>query len=344
FDIYTSCYNGEIGEVWLDSSISSIHVDKFYSNSEVSEVLPYIGRLDYKAAIFPELCFCIGIENLLQIKVPRRAQYIRILVCELFRISNHIYYIAIMSEIMGYDVVVSLSLIERERVLRLIEHITGSRVLPNFIRVGGVKKDIGDELINEIRSEMRALYRSLRKIEGMFLGNTVVTERLKNVGVLDKDTALEYGISGPNLRACGTRYDMRKSGKFLPYEDFSFVVPLERGGGCLDRTELRFREIYQSLKIITQVIEKLPLGVAKKIVNLSHIELPLSRTVSSVECPHGIFKMYMEFEGNRVLALASMGPSRNSVLLAEKILNGSTFEDLNLILASLDISPGEILS
>lgn len=344
FDVYASCFDDVLEDVYIDTSLSSIGASRFYADKEISRLLPYMGRLDYRAAIFPELCFCIGIEGLLQLKVPKRAQYIRMLVCELFRISNHIYYITVISEIMGYDVIVSLSMIERERILKIIEHITGSRVLPNFIRVGGVREDISDEIIGEIKTEIGVLYRGLRKIESMFLGNIVVVERLRNVGVVNRALALEYGISGPNLRACGIRYDLRKSRNFLSYEDFSFVVPLEKRGDCLGRTELRFREIYQSIKIINQIIEQMPLGVVRKIINLSHIKLPFSNMVSSVECPHGVFRIYAEFKDTKVLNLVFMGPSFNSVLLGERILKEGKLEDFNLILASLDISPGEILS
>ena len=343
FDLYLSTDNDIIKQAYFDTSISKIIGTDFYNNSGIMNLLTYISRFDYTAGIFPELCLCMGIEELMQLKISKRVQYIRMLLCELFRISSHIYFISNISKILGCDLVYNLSLIERERVLRIIEFITGSRVNPNFIRIGGVRKDINNEKIKNIKDTLPVFFRKINKIETMLLDNSIVTARLKNVGIADKGTALGYGVSGPNLRAAGIRYDLRKNRNLLLYKDISFLIALGRFGDCLDRVQVRFGEIYQSLKIIEQILDDLPEEHIKKLLNLEDLEFPLSSMVSSIECPHGAFKIYIEVEENKILNFLVIGPSKNTIYFSEKLLLGSKLEDLELILASLDISSGEIM-
>jgi len=142
FDIYALSADDSLNKIYIDRSISKFDTSSFCRDSDILKLISYIGRFDYKAAIFPELCFCMNFEKLLQLKIPKRVQHIRMLVCELFRISNHTGFIVNMSKILGCSVAYNLALIERERILRLIEHMTGSRIFPNFIWIGGVVKDI----------------------------------------------------------------------------------------------------------------------------------------------------------------------------------------------------------
>ncbi len=343
FDIYALSADDLLNKIYIDRSISKFDTSSFYRNSDILKLISYIGRFDYKAAIFPELCFCINFEKLLQLKIPKRAQHIRMLVCELFRISNHTGFIVNMSWILGCSAAYNLALIEKERILRLIEHVTDSRIFPNFIRIGGVVKDIEEGEISNIKKDMEILSKNIKVIEGMILGSSQTVEKLKNKGIIDKSAAVSFGLSGPNLRASGVRSDLRKERDILFYRDISFIVPLGKYGDCLDRVLIRFRELYQSIKIINQTINKMPMGVVRKMINVSHIELPFSTMISSVECPHGVFKVYIEVEKNEVISLVVAGPSKNSLAVCEKILNKSKIDDASLILASLDISTGEIM-
>jgi len=343
FDIYALSADDSLNKIYIDRSISKFDTSSFCRDSDILKLISYIGRFDYKAAIFPELCFCMNFEKLLQLKIPKRVQHIRMLVCELFRISNHTGFIVNMSKILGCSVAYNLALIERERILRLIEHMTGSRIFPNFIRIGGVVKDIKEGETSNIKRDMEILNKNIKVIEGMILGSNQAVEKLKNKGIIDKSTAVNFGLSGPNLRASGVRSDLRKGRDLLLYRDASFVVPLGKYGDCLDRVLIRFKELYQSIKIINQTINKMPMGAIGKMINVSHIDLPFSAVVSSVECPHGVFKVYIEVEKNEVVSLVVTGPSKNSLAVCEKILSKSKIDDVGLILASLDISTGEIM-
>jgi len=344
FDLNVSTDDDVVKEAYVDIDISRVVGNNYYKGLKIYNLIAYISRFDWKAGIFPEICLCSAFEELLQLKVPERAVHIRMLLSELYRTSNHVYFISNICNILGCDVVYGLSLLERERILKLIETITGSRIVPNFIRIGGVKKDISEKIISSIRKSLLILYKNIRRIEKIIMDDFLVIERLKNIGIIGKEIALDYGVSGPNLRASGIRYDLRKDKDFYPYKDFSFTVPIGRTGDCLDRVLIRFNEIFQSLKIIGQIINKFPSGAFIKRINLSRIEFKSEAVSYGIECPHGLFKIYIEVEKSNINSLIVKGPSINSLILSEKILKGNSLEDINLILASLDISPGEIIS
>jgi NADH-quinone oxidoreductase subunit D len=232
---------------------------------------------------------------------------------------------------------------EREKILRLLETITGARVNPNFIRIGGVKNDLSNESIYSIRENLKGIFKKINSLEALMLDNSIITARLKDLGIAEQNTTVECGATGPNLRASGARYDLRKNRNLLFYRDISFLVPSGKYGDCLDRIQIRFREIYQSIIIISQIIKALPDEHIKKILSLGDLDLPFSEMASSIECPHGVFKMFLEAEGDKILNLTVIGPSKNSLYLAEKVIQGSRFEDLELILSSFDLSSGEII-
>ncbi len=344
FDLDISIDGDIVKEAYIDIDISRVVGNDYYKGLELSSLIAYISRFDWKAGIFPEVCLCGAFEELLQLKVAERAKYIRMLLCELYRISNHIYFISNICNVLKHDIAYNLSLLERERVLRHIEVITGSRIVPNFIRIGGVRKDINEEVVLNIRRSLPVLFRNIRRIEKIIMNDFLVIERLKDTGTIDKGIALEYGVSGPNLRASGIRYDLRKDKDLISYKDFSFTVPIGKTGDCLDRVLIRFNEIFQSLRIISQIINKFPSGVFTNEIDLSHLEFRPGAMSCGIECPHGLFKIYIEVGKSNVNSLVVKGPSINSLILSEEILKGNKIEDISLILMSLDISPGEIIS
>jgi NADH-quinone oxidoreductase subunit D len=344
FDLDVSIEDDAVKEAYIDIGISRVVSNDYYKGLGLYNLIAYISRFDWKAGIFPEVCLCSAFEELLQLKVTEKAQYIRMLLCELYRISNHIYFISNICNVLQQDIAYNFSLLERERVLRQIEAITGSRIVPNFIRIGGVKRDINEETIHNIQKSLSVLFKNIRRIEKIIMNDFLVIERLKNTGTIDKEIALEYGVSGPNLRASGIRYDLRKDKDPISYKDFSFTVPTGKTGDCLDRISIRFNEIFQSLRIIGQIINKFPSGDFVKKINLSHLEFQSGAVSYGIECPHGLFKIYIEVEKSNINSLVVKGPSINSLVLGEEILKGSKIEDINLILMILDISPGEIIS
>jgi NADH-quinone oxidoreductase subunit D len=342
-DIYLLTNDDTIEKAYIDTNIARVVADDFYINADIEKLLSYVSRFDYTAGIFPELCFCIALEELMQLKIQKRVQSIRMIVSELFRISNHLHFIANICKIMGNDTVYNLALLERERVFRVIELITGSRINPNFVRIGGIRKDLNKEKLKNIKESLPTLALKVSRIETMLLDNSIITGRLKDIGTIDRNTALEYGVTGPNLRSLGIRYDLRKNRNLMLYKDISFLIPLGKYGDCLDRVQVRFGEIYQSIKIVEQIAYELPEEHIRKLINLSELKFPFSSMISSIECPHGVFKIYIEVNENIISNMVLMGPSRNSLFLAEKILEGNRLEDVEIVLGSLDLSCGEIV-
>jgi NADH-quinone oxidoreductase subunit D len=344
FDIFLSTDYDIINRAYLDTAISRVLPQDLNKDSSLFDLQTSISRYDYSAGIFPELCLCLAVEELLKIKVSRRVQYIRVLLSELYRISSHIYFISRIAKVIGADMAYNFSLLEREHVLRMLETITGSRINPNFIKIGGIKKDFTPETIISIKGGLSGILKAVYKLETLLLDNSIITAKLKNTGAADKDVALACGVTGPNLRASGARYDIRKNRNLMLYKDISFLVAIGKYGDSLERVQIRFREIYQSIKIIDQIISDLPDEYIRKPVDISEVELEYSEMVSSVECPHGVFKIFIELKNNRVLNLVVLGPSKNSIYLAERILPGNRVEDVEIILASLDINSGELMS
>lgn len=344
FDINIYAEEDEIKEACINTDISRVLNYEFFKNMRIHNLIAVISRFDWKAGIFPEICLCSAIEGLLQLKLTKRAQYIRMLLCELYRISNHIYFILNICSILQHDIAYALCHLERERVLRFIETITGSRVIPNFVRIGGVKKDVEEEILVDIRKNLPLLFENMRRIEKIIMDDFLVIERLKNIGMISKDIALEYGVTGPNLRASGVRNDLRKDKDYISYSDFSFAAPVGRAGDCLERVLIRFREIFQSIKLVNQIVDNFPEGDYIKKINLPHLEFQPGVISQDIECPHGIFKICMEVGERNIDSLIIKGPSFNSLILGEEAIRGERLEDISLILASLDISPGEIIS
>jgi NADH-quinone oxidoreductase subunit D len=279
-----------------------------------------------------------------QLQVPRRAKYIRMLLSELFRITNHLNFLAELVEILGHDIVWNMIMLEREKLLGIIELIIGARVIPNYVRIGGVNSRIGSDIIKKIRRETAAFLKKFRKIERIIIADFAIIERLRGLGVISKDTVRGAGISGPNMRASAIRYDLRKNLDYTGYRNIHFTIPYAKNGDCLDRMMVRFGEVYQSIKIIEQIVEQIPSGPVMKRINLSHLDFSRTPFTASVECPHGIFKIFGEAEGNSLRIFTVMSPSRQSLSLIGTLLEGNSFNDIEVIIASLDISGGEIMS
>jgi len=346
YDLYLDTYKNKeiVSNAQISLDISKTIDSNFFRDFQINDLIAYLSRFDWKAGIFPELCMCMAIEEALQLKIPKRAQNIRMLLSELYRLSNHIYYISNICSVLNCDTIIDLSLLEREKILKILETVTNSRIVPNFIKVGGIKKDIGEEAVQSINNDLPKFLKAIHKIESMVLDDFTVRERLKGTGILDKNIATEFGISGPNLRAAGIRYDLRKDEDYMDYRNLSFKLPVGGSGDCLDRVFVRFSEIYQSIEMIKQILEKLTAGPVLKKINLSNNDLGHQRASAAVECPHGVFKIYTEIEDGKIELFAVMGPSLNSIASSEEILRGCRLEDIDLVLTSLDISTGEIIN
>ncbi len=315
----------------------------FFRGLEIDQLISYMGRFDHSAGIFPELAFCLGIEALLQLEVPRRAEYLRMIMSELFRITSHLDLLSRLAQILGNDMAANIIMTERENLLGLVELAAGARVIPNFIRIGGVSSRVGSDVLKKIKRRSAAFLKRFAGIERMIMNDFTLIERLSPSGVISRDQALSWGLSGPSLRASGPRHDLRKLPGYGTYRDIHFTMPYARGGSSLDRIGIRIKEIYQSVKIIMQAVDRIPSGAAIKRINLAHLDFKPGYFTSSVECPHGLLKIFAGVAENRLTAFTVMGPSGPALSAASELLKGNNVDDIEIMMASLDISGGELL-
>jgi len=343
FDLGLSLDEGIIESAFISTAPLKTLVRDFFKGMEIDQLISYMGRFDHNAGIFPELAFCRGIESLLHMEVPRRAEYLRIIMSELFRITSHLGLLSRLSEMVGHDMAANILMIQRENLLGLIELVTGARVIPNFIRIGGVSSRVGSDVLKKIKRAAAPFIKEFGRVEKMLMADFALIEKLKGLGIIGREQAAAWGLTGPNLRASGPRYDLRKEPGHGVYSDIHFTIPYARGGSCLERIDIRIKEIYQSARIIGQAINKIPAGPAIKRINLAHLDFEPCYFTSSVECPHGLFKIFAGVEGRMIKAFTVMGPSVPAISAAEKLLEKNTVDDIEVILTSLDISGGEVL-
>jgi len=342
FDIYLTLDNELIKEAYLNDEISHFNKNIVINSKEINKLISVLSNFDYKDGITPELCFCMGIENLLQIKIPKRAIYIRMILSEIFRINCHLSYLVNMGIILENSLIFNSALMEKEKISSIIELITGSRVIPNFIRIGGVKKDIEDNTLIFINKSIPQLYKNIKRIEDIFFSDNVILEKLINKGILSSKVAKELGITGPNLRASSIRYDLRKNFDYLLYRDIAFTVPLGKIGDCFDRITIRFKEIYQSLKIIREIIHLLPIGAINKMINPTNLEFFESKIISTVEGAHGVYKMLIEVKENNKIEIIPITSIKNNIISCENSLKNCDFEDLLPIVSSFGIDSADL--
>ena len=232
-------------------------------NTEVrswTQGVTFVTRMDYLAPFYNELAYCLSVEKLLGIEAPPRAQAIRVMLCELNRISSHLVWLATGGMELGALSMMLYGFRERETILGLFELITGLRMNHAFIRPGGVIQDLPDGALDQIRAFIDDFPRKLNDYENLLSNNPVWLDRNKGIGRLDAATALALGVTGPMLRASGVAHDLRKSQPYCGYERYEFDVPTHDASDCFGRYVVRLAEMRQSLRIVRQVIDDLPGG------------------------------------------------------------------------------------
>ncbi|MDC2967107.1 NADH-quinone oxidoreductase subunit D 1 [Acidimicrobiaceae bacterium] len=319
------------------------------------QVTTLVNRIDWVSGFANEIPFIAGAEKLMEIEVPERAQYIRLILTEMARISSHFVFNGAFPLEIGALTPIFLAMEDRERVLDLLESVTGGRFHPNFNRIGGVKpaagagpttkKDIQDlpaGFYHDTKVAMQKVLEAVDRFEDLIGGNEVFQLRTKNVGVLPKEVAEEYGVSGPILRASGVEFDLRKQSNYLPYEKFDFEIPIGENGDCFDRWAVRTSEMRESAKIILQAIEDMPSGpIQAKVPKV--IKVPKGQTYVRAENPKGEMGYYIISEGG-------LGPYRlkirtasfSNISILPIMLEGALLPDLIAIMGSLDFVLGDV--
>lgn len=258
-----------------------------------TQVIPYTDRLNYASPLINNVGYALAVEKLLGVEAPPRAQYIRVIMSELSRMFDHLTCCGMAASEMG-AITVGFYMIEaREFLTRIIEKVTGARLTVTYTRIGGVKHDLPRGFAEETRAVLRKIRRILRDCDRLLSRNRIFVDRMSGVGALSRETAIDYALTGPLLRATGEPYDVRKAYPYLRYEEMDFEIPVGSRGDNYDRFVCRIQEIEQSMRIVEQSLEKIPPGAV--MVEDPRIAPPEKQKVyGSIEGLMHQFKVIME--------------------------------------------------
>jgi NADH-quinone oxidoreductase subunit D len=252
------------GEIVLDIKpiIGYVHtgIEKTAEDKSYWKVITVIERMDYLAYYFNALAFCGAVETLVEVEVPKRAQYLRVIHLELNRIASHLFWLATSALDLGAISMFWYCLRERERIVDLFEMSSGQRMHTRYFQVGGVAEDIPRGFAEKLRAFLKDMPERADQYGALLNANEIVLQRLRGTGPLDVATLLSLGVTGPLLRAAGNPWDLRKADPYSSYEDFEFKIPVGTVGDNYDRYAVRLAEIYESVKIVEQALDGLPEG------------------------------------------------------------------------------------
>ncbi|MCX6515957.1 MAG: NADH-quinone oxidoreductase subunit D 1 [Actinomycetota bacterium] len=331
--------------LWADPSCGYMHrgYEKLTEVRSYPQVTALVNRIDWLGSFANEVPFILAAEKLMGVEAPSRAQHIRTILFELSRIANVTLFLGDLGVQLGAVTPVFFAFRDREYVLNLIEGATGGRFHPNFDRIGGLKDDLPAGFIDETRNVMKKLRGFCDQIEDLLFGNEIFQSRTRGIGVIPKDVALQYGMSGANLRASGVDWDLRRDQKLpLAYDKVDFKVITHPDGDSFARCWVRLQEVRESTRIVDQLLETIPAGpIMAKVPKI--IKVPEGEAWVSTENPLGEMGYYVVSQGD-------MGPFRvkirsasfNNISITPWLLKGVYVPDIITILASLYFILGDI--
>ncbi len=347
---------------YLHTGVEKNMEAKTYIKAEVMS-----DRLDYMNNMGNNLAYCMAVEKLVDLDVPERALTIRVILTELERINSHLVWIGTFGLDLAAMSMFLYAFREREMILDIKELISGQRMMTTYIRPGGLWRDVPVEFETAVRNFMGIMPKRIDEYEALLTKNPLFLDRLLGIGKLDAATALQHGVTGPMLRASGVNWDLRKARPYMGYDQYDFNVPVRTGGDTYDRYIVRVQEMRESLKIIDQALNRLPMGPVRsdnrKFVPPPRSELGVSMEAlihhfklwtegfnapklsvySAVESPRGELGVYIEGDhGPKPQRVHWRTPSFDNLSVLPKIVKGHLVADLVAILASIDIVLGDI--
>jgi NADH-quinone oxidoreductase subunit D len=322
-------------------------LEKIAERLNYHQFIPYTDRIDYISAMNCNFAYALAIEKLAGIEVPKRADYIRVIMAELNRISSHLIFMGTMGLETGAFTPLLYGFREREEILDLFEMTCGQRLTYNYIRIGGVSADLPSGFIDKARSFCNLLEKRIKEYHNLLSYNRIFINRMANIGVLPQDLAIAYGVSGPNLRGSGVKWDLRKNEPYSVYPELEFDVPVGRGevgtpGDSWDRYIVRMKEMEQSIRLIRQALDKIPDGeVRSKVPRL--FKPPPGEVYVRAENPRGELGFYVVSDGStNPYRLKIRAPSFSNLSAVPPISKGAMIADFVLLLGSFDIVLPEI--
>lgn len=321
--------------------------EKIGENLTYKQFVPYTDRLDYLASINNNLGFCLAVEKLGRIEVPERAAYLRVMGAEMNRIASHLISFGTLGMEAGAFTPFFYGFREREQLVAIIEKMCGARLTYHYARLGGVMRDITPEIARDTREFVRTMEQRWEEYNTLLSFNEIFIKRTANVGIIPRDMAVAYGLTGPCLRGSGVEWDLRKDDPYSLYERFAFTIPYGQGrmgtvGDSWDRYWMRMVEIKESLKIITQVLDGLPEGpIMGKVPRV--LKLPVGEAYMRVENPRGELGFYLVSDGGtKPYRLRIRGPSFCNLSVMNALGRECLIADVVMILGSIDVVLGEV--
>jgi NADH-quinone oxidoreductase subunit D len=308
--------------------------------AESMSYLQYIAlsdRQDYLTAIQNNLGVVIALEKGMNIGVPEKAEYIRVMLQELGRIASHLVFFACFGGDLGGQTCLLYGFKEREMIHDILEEVTGSRLTTNFFRPGGSRYDVPDTFIPRVKAFLDHMDDTMKDYERFLSKNIIVLERSKGIGILSKEDAIAFGCSGPVLRASGVNFDVRRANPYSIYDSFDFEVPVTYNGDCYDRYTVRIAEIHESMKILRQCVDRFPKEGPWR-AKEKPVRLPVGRYYSEIETAKGLYATYVvaATTGEKPYRIHTRGPSFPHIAALNKMVQGHKISDLVTILATLD--------
>ena len=330
--------------VGLDCDIGFLHrgVEKIGEADTYAMITPYWDRLDYVAAVSNDLCYVEGVEKLLQVEVPKRAEYVRVILTELQRIASHLLWLGTHAMDIGAVTVLLYCFREREEILKIFEDFIGARLTAHAFRIGGLWWDTYPEFEPRVRDFLKILPGRIDEYETLLNANRIWLQRTVGIGILPAEEAINLSLTGPALRGSGVKYDVRKAQPYSAYADFNFEIPIGENGDTYDRYLVRMEEIKQSAIIIEQALDGLPEGpVMAKVPKI--IKPPVGEVYHSIEGPKGELGVYMVSDGTgKPYRMRIRPPSYINLQSLKRMSIGHLVADVVALIGTLDIVLGEV--
>lgn len=353
-----------------DPDIGFLHRgdEKIAENMTYNQFVPYTDRLDYLAPLANNVAYVLSVEKLMGLSgaLPQRGQYIRVICCELARISAHLLGIGAFAMDVGAMTVFLHTFTEREKIYNLCESLTGARFTTSFTRIGGVIRDLPDGWVSSLAHFLDEVSHAIDEVDKLLTKNKIFVDRSRGVGVIPRQMAIDYALTGPNLRGSGVEYDLRKSKPYLTYTDLDFDIPVGSVGDCYDRYQVRMEEMRQSVRILRQCLKQIPGGpvsiqdrkitlpdkskVLTSMEELIHqfmnvtqgVDAPTGEVYFGHENPKGELGFYIYSKGGGVpYRLKIRSPSFVNLSILPVLMKGHMISDVVAVLGSLDFVMGE---
>jgi NADH-quinone oxidoreductase subunit D len=331
--------------VHADAIIGYLHrgIEKMAENRTYLQIVPLTDRLDYVGSMYANWAYCRAVERLAGIRVPERAEYLRVIVCELQRIASHMMGLGAAAADTGAFTFFIWAFDQRERVIELFERLCGARLTYNYVRPGGVSRDVPDGWLDDVTAFLASHREALPELDSLFFGNAITRARLKGIGVLSAADAVAWGASGPVARGSGVNWDLRKNNPYSMYPRMDFDVVVGERGDAYDRNRCRLLECYESARIIEQAIAQMAPGPihADRLPRL--ITPPPGDAYDHIESARGSLGVYLVSDGTpRPHRMHVRSPAFCNLALLPMLAQGHSLPDLIVALGSLDPVFGEV--